>query len=147
MNAGFNKALKYTLEHIIRPGDTLHLLHVLPSSSSLIAAQGQSLASMMPPEEGEQEQMAARARQYFEQHYMQAAQEAGARVQLDLVHGLCNRSVSALICERVNDLAAALVVLSVQRRRSFIEELFQPPVSHQVAQHCPRPTLILHDAC
>jgi nucleotide-binding universal stress UspA family protein len=50
-----------------------------------------------------------------------------------------------MLCEKVDDLQAALVVLS-RRRRSFIEDLFSgPPISQQVAQACPRPTLILQD--
>jgi hypothetical protein len=93
-NAGSFQALQYTLQHIIRPGDTLHLLHVIQSTSNLFSC-GQSLASTLPPEEGLQEQMASHARQYFEANYMQLAAESGARVQLDLVHGMCNRRVCA----------------------------------------------------
>jgi len=144
--AGSYKALQYTLQHIYRQGDVLHLLHVVPASSGLLA-QGQCLAYMMPPEEGLQEQMAARAKQYFEQHYMQLAQQSGATVELDLVHGSCRHSVTNTICEKVQSLDAELVVLPIQRKRSFIEDLFQAPISKQVAQVCPCPTLIIHDTC
>lgn len=140
------KALQYTLQHIYRPGDVLHLLHVVPASNNLLP-QGQCLAYTMPPEEGLQEQMADRARQYFEQHYMQVAQQSGAKVELDLVHGNCRHSVTNTICAKVQDLAAELVVLTVQRKRSFIEELFQAPVGKQLADVCPCPTLIIPDAC
>lgn len=100
----------------------------------------------MPPEEGLQEQMADRARQYFEQHYMAVAQQSGADVQLDLVHGSCKTAVTSMICQKVQDLAAELVVLTVQRRRSFIEDLFQTPIGKQLAEVCPCPTLIIPDA-
>jgi nucleotide-binding universal stress UspA family protein len=91
--------------------------------------------------------MADRARQYFEQHYMAVAQQSGADVQLDLVHGNCRHSVTNTICQKVQDLAAELVVLTVQRKRSFIEELFQAPIGKQLAEVCPCPTLIIPDAC
>lgn len=100
----------------------------------------------MPPEEGLQEQMTARAQQYFEQHYMTLAEQQGATVELDLVRGSCKQPVADAICQKVEALAAELVVLPVQRKRSLFEELFQVPFSQQLAQVCPCPTLIVHDA-
>lgn len=124
----------------------LHLLHVVPASSNMFP-QGQCLAFTLPPEEGLQEEMADRARLYFEQHYMAVAEQSGATVQLDLVHGSCRNSVANSVCQKVQDLSAELVVLTVQRKRSFIEDLFQAPIGKQVAEMCPCPTLIIPDAC
>lgn len=78
---------------------------------------------------------------------LQVAEQSGAKVELDLVHGNCRHSVTNTICAKVQDLAAELVVLTVQRKRSFIEELFQAPIGKQVADVCPCPTLIIPDAC
>lgn len=126
----------------------LHLLHVVPASAGNLLSQGQCLAYSLPPEEGLQEEMADRARAYFEQHYMQVAQQSGANVQLDLVHGSCRHSATNTICSKVQELAAELVVLTVQRKRSFIEDLLgQAPIGKQVADVCPCPTLIIPDAC
>jgi hypothetical protein len=45
--------------------------------------------------------------------------------------------------DKCEDLAAAVVVLSMQKQ-GFLEGLFQVPVTKQVAERCSRPTLIYH---
>lgn len=90
--------------------------------------------------------MAENARQYFEEHYLAVAQRSGADVTLDLLHGNCRQTITSTICQKVEDLAAELVVLTVQRKRSFFEDWFQTPVGKQLAEVCPCPTLIIPDA-
>lgn len=140
------KALQYTLAHIYRPGDTIHLLHVVPAAAGLQATQGQCLATSLPPDDELQQTMAENARQYFEEHYLAVAQRSGADVTLDLLHGNCRQTITSTICQKVEDLAAELVVLTVQRKRSFFEDWFQTPVGKQLAEVCPCPTLIIPDA-
>eukprot|EP00882_Tetradesmus_deserticola_P013893 GHRQ01014757.1.p2 GENE.GHRQ01014757.1~~GHRQ01014757.1.p2 ORF type:complete len:148 (-),score=26.17 GHRQ01014757.1:1416-1859(-) len=48
---GTYTALKWTLEHLYRDGDVLHLLHVVPAASSVTCCGGFDLASTLPPEE------------------------------------------------------------------------------------------------
>lgn len=140
---GSYKALKWTLEHLYRDGDVLHLLHVVPAASSVTCCGGFDLASTLPPEEGLQESMAAHAIEYFAQ-YMQLARKHGADCELDLVHGACNQTVSKDICRKVEELSAAVVVLSEQKQ-GFIESIFmQTPVTQHVVQNCSRPTLVLN---
>jgi nucleotide-binding universal stress UspA family protein len=93
--------------------------------------------------QGLQESMAAHAIEYFAQ-YMQLARKHGANCELDLVHGACNQTVSKDICRKVEELSAAVVVLSEQKQ-GFIESLFmQTPVTQHVVQNCSRPTLVLN---
>lgn len=96
-----------------------------------------------------QDQMAETARQYFEAQggFLTVAKEMGANVKLDLIHGRCSRSVTNTIVQRVQDLAAELVVLTVQRKRSFIQDLFQASPVSSLPEVCPCPTLIIPAAC
>lgn len=89
--------------------------------------------------------MAEHARQYFQQNFLSLVQQHGAACELDLVHGSCNQSVSNTILRKVDDLSASVVVLSEQRR-GFLDNLFQTPVAHQVAEQCKRPTMVLNEA-
>lgn len=89
--------------------------------------------------------MAEHARRYFQQYFLTLVQQHGAACELDLVHGACNQSVSNTIVRKVDELSAAVVVLSEQRI-GFLESLFQTPVAHQVAERCGRPTMVLNEA-
>lgn len=141
-SAGSYKAVQWTLKNLYREGDVLHLLHVVPSVNSVRPAPF-SLAAVLPPEEGLQEQMAAHMRDLIETHYMRLAIEYGAQCEVDLVHGKCNQSVSTAIVGKCEELAASVVVLSMQKQ-GWLDSLFQVDVSKQVAETCSRPTLIYH---
>eukprot|EP00775_Hariotina_reticulata_P004212 gene4212-4461_t len=126
---GSYKAVKWTLEHLYREGDVLHLLHVVPASSMLMP-QPFGLASALPPEEGLQDCMAAHAQQFFETNFVQLAQRFGATCELDLVHGACNQAVSQTICKKVEDLSAAVVVLT-EYKRGLLDGIFQAAMGYQ----------------
>lgn len=141
---GSYEAVKWTLRHVYRDGDSLHLIHVVPATTSLTAPSALSLAAALPPEDGLQEHMERTAREFFEATCLKLAKQHGASATLDLVRSPCNRSISNAICAAVEELDAALVVLNIQRSPSWLATLFQDPVSKQVAEACARPTLIFH---
>lgn len=141
---GSFRAVRWTLENLYREGDVLHLLHVVPQVTSFVP-QAFSLAHTMPQEEGLQEQMAQHALEYMEQKLMKLADKYSASCEIDLVlHGPCNQTVSHTICSKCEDLEAAVVVLSVQKK-GLLESIFQTSISQQVADKCEQPTLIFHD--
>jgi len=53
------------------------------------------------------------------------------------------QAVSQTICKKVEDLSAAVVVLT-EHKRGLLDGIFQVPVSKQVAESCSRPILIFH---
>lgn len=87
--------------------------------------------------------MAAHAAQYFSA-YLNLARKHGADCELELVHGTCNQTVSKTICRKVEELSAAVVVLSEQKRGFFEDFFMQAPVTRQVVESCTRPTLVLN---
>ncbi|KAF8064605.1 abhd17c [Scenedesmus sp. PABB004] len=135
------RAVNWTLDHLYRDGDVLHLLHVLPAASTLTPGAFGGLAASLPPEEGLMDRMEENARAYFEAHFMGLARTHGAATVLDLVRGGCNVSVSRMICQKAEDLGAAVVVLC-EHKRSPLASLFVQPVARQVAENCRRPTVV-----
>lgn len=138
------RAIGWTLDHLYRDGDILHLLHVVPEVATMSQLGGYNLAASLGPEEGMQAQLAAHAEAFVHSHCGPLAAQRGAAWQLDLVPGRCNTSVSDTIISKINELDAAMVVLSV-RPTSFIEGLFSMGISKQVAARCTKPTLLFHE--
>ncbi len=122
------------------------MLHVVPGAPTLGTFTPWGLAAPLPPEPGLQESCAESARAYFSATLMSLASEHGAACELEVMHGsACSHAVSSAIVSKAEELAAALVVLT-DNRRGVLDGLFQAPVSRQVAAACRRPTLVLTDA-
>ncbi len=74
---------------------------------------------------------------------MPLAEEHSADCKVALVKGGCNTSVGQAICNKSEELSAAVVVVSAHRK-SAVAELVFGSVSKHVATYCKQPTLVFH---
>uniref|UniRef100_A0A7S0WQW6 UspA domain-containing protein n=1 Tax=Chlamydomonas leiostraca TaxID=1034604 RepID=A0A7S0WQW6_9CHLO len=121
-------AVRWTLEHIYRDGDVLHLVHTIPkNSSSSTSLPAPFLLGGVSESMDFEEELELHARDFINQTMVELAASTHARCEVDLLHVTGNNDCMAdAICRRSEELDAAMVIVS-QVNKTFVEELFTGP--------------------
>lgn len=138
------KAVSWTLQHVYREGDIIHLLTVIPRPFVATSYPTPALLSTAADADLEAREVEGHFREFLERHVAGMMNAAGAKFEVHIVHGKCKDSISHIICTFSEQVAANLVVLFA-KRKSMLEHLFLGSVSKQVVADCKQPTMLLHD--
>lgn len=136
-------AVKWTLDNLYKPGDSLHLLHVIPRPFVATPFPTTMLPLTSEDAVAEAQEVEGHMREYIAQVYMGLAGVHNANMVISVVHGKCKDSIGQVICKHSEDLAAAVVVMTAHKK-NLMEQLVLGSVSKHVAAHCKRPTILLH---
>jgi nucleotide-binding universal stress UspA family protein len=137
-------AFRWTIENVWRPGDNLHILHVVPDFYSGVPAPG----SIFYPGESYDEDMDStlvqQARDFIREFFIADANGRGiGNVHVVLVKEARHKHVGRTVCIKAEELEASPLVLSAHHRNA-LEEMFLGSVSKYCAAHCKRPILLVN---
>lgn len=128
------RAVAWAASHLYRPGDALHILHVVPRAVATATPSGALFYAPPPPATAEAD-LACAAEAFIRDHFLAAAEVRGlpeGSVVVDIVHErACATSVAAAIVGAADDLDAAAVVL-LAHGRTRVQELVWGSVSKAV---------------
>jgi len=144
------KACLWAAVNMWRQGDTLHLLHVIPSMPSVITAVGpmsgglsSSLYSVFePPTEAYKKA----TEEYMERRFHGALRSAGVAYESDVLVELTDGSAGSVgkaIVDRVDALNAVAVVIG-SHTRGGLAEMLLGSVASWVCHHTDKPVVVLH---
>eukprot|EP00884_Botryococcus_braunii_P020544 jgi/Botrbrau1/7173/Bobra.0300s0006.1 len=135
------RAFNWALSHIYRPGDVLHILHVLPFVDTR-PASGQ-LYYVPPADQALEEVMVEHAQQFIKENFVAEAEKLGITFEVDVVKGTCLQSTGQAVCSAAEKLQAAMLIVHTHRK-SMVEKIMMGSVSAYCANHAKVPTLLLH---
>ena len=130
------------MEHIYRPGDAVHLLHVVPSIHSS-TANGSVYYSFNPVENDSS--LFDQARQFIEEEFVSTARERDIPVEVVLIKEDTkqHKHVGAAVVKKAEELCASPLVLFAHHKTKF-EEIFFGSISKWCAANASCPVLLVH---
>mmetsp|Transcript_355 Transcript_355/g.944 ORF Transcript_355/g.944 Transcript_355/m.944 type:complete len:430 (-) Transcript_355:66-1355(-) len=141
-SAHSEKALQWTMDHLYREGDTVHLLHVVPKVAQQMAVSdglGTTIAAL--------EVRHAHSDETVSQRFQQMLDGGGVPYKVDLIKEMRDDSVRSLgtaIVDKARDLGASSIVMA-SHNRGFFEEFVLGSVTNYVTHHCTDiPVVVLH---
>lgn len=144
------RACAWAAHHLARPGDTLHLVHVIPSLPSIIqgagALSGLGSPGMLYVMEPPTAEYKAATEEYMQRRFYGILRSSGvdfeSEVLVELTDGSTG-SVGQAICDRAGALGAAAVVIG-SHSRGGLGEMVLGSVASYVCHHAERPVVVLH---
>ncbi|KAG1681125.1 hypothetical protein FOA52_015567 [Chlamydomonas sp. UWO 241] len=145
-------AVRFTLRDLYRPGDCIHLLHVIPHDSMTmpLPLSGMGSSAMCfgndPTSSLDMEdELVAHAHAFMRDAFAELALESQARCEVEVVRGACRRTVGEQIVAAADRLAAALIVVPEKRTRNLMEQLLGGDYAcfgEYVLNNSTRPTVV-----
>ncbi|KAI7841145.1 hypothetical protein COHA_005113 [Chlorella ohadii] len=141
------KACSWAVEHLRRPGDTFHLLRIIPLLPYRAAYGGPVLDGIVfyQPLEVTDSFKAATER-YMQHRFEPKLKEAGISYEVEVLVEATDESVSGVgdsICKRAEELGAAAVVMGSHMSGGLMQFMLGSVASY-VAHHCKQPVAVLH---
>ncbi|EFN52877.1 hypothetical protein CHLNCDRAFT_58746 [Chlorella variabilis] len=141
------KACSFALSNLYRPGDTFHMLRIIPTLPYRAALGGQldNLVFYNTPEPLTDAFKSATQR-YVKHRFEPKLQAAGVPFQVDIIVEPTDESVSGVgesICSKADELQAAAVVLGSHMHGGMLQFMLGSVASY-VALHCRAPVAVLH---
>ncbi|KAL4438688.1 hypothetical protein ABPG77_006292 [Micractinium sp. CCAP 211/92] len=140
------RACSWALSHFYRPGDTFHLLRIIPTLPFRASYGGPVLDGMVFYTEPPTEAFKSAAQHVVEHRFEPQLKAAGVPYQIDVIVEACDESVAGVgqaICEKAEELGAAAVVLGSHMSGGLMQFMLGSVATH-VAHHCRRPVAVLH---
>jgi nucleotide-binding universal stress UspA family protein len=135
-------AFRWTLTNLYRPGDSLHLLHVVPDAASQPAASG---SLFYPPNDplDEADALTHQAEEFIAAEFVALAARRGVEVTVILLKDSRHKHVGRAVCRKAEELGAAPLVLATHHK-SYWAEMLLGSVSKFCAANCKQPVLLVH---
>lgn len=134
-------AFRWALDNIYRPGDSMHIVHVVPDDLSSPASGSLYYA---PPAGTEAEAMLwSQAEEFIAAEFVRPAAAAGVAVHVEMVHEGEHRHVGRAVCAAAERLHAEPLVLATHHRAWIVQSLLGS-VSRFCAANCKRPVTLVH---
>lgn len=140
-------ACRWTLDSLYSPGDTIHLMHIIPCLPPVTEMPPFEGSALVPPavpwEQAEREEQEWRETQMA--RYKTIMDEAGAHYTFDVVIENTQDPVTTIsedMCKMAARLQAKAVVCTA-RDHGGISELLFNSVANLVAHHCDQPVVVL----
>jgi nucleotide-binding universal stress UspA family protein len=134
-------AFRWALDNIYRPGDSMHIVHVVPDDLSSPASGSLYYA---PPAGTEAEAMLwSQAEEFIAAEFVRPAAAAGVAVRVEMVHEGEHRHVGRAVCAAAERLHAEPLVLATHHRGWIMQSLLGS-VSRFCAANCKRPVTLVH---
>jgi nucleotide-binding universal stress UspA family protein len=136
-------SLDWTLQNLYRPGDVIHLVHVVPRQQ-LAQSFGAPPVDFLPQQDPVGHEMLL---QHAETFIRERLLPKLADIQPDpCVHivksDVDTDSIGNVICNKADMLKAAAVIMA-SHNRSKLKEFFLGSVTNYCAHHCKQPVLIV----
>ena len=134
---------------MVRPGDALRLLHVVPvPTPEVVGGVGVGGAGdflVTPPDPRVDAARIDAAEKFIAKRFVPALDAAGVEYRAEILHfGTDAQSVGEVVAARAKTLDAAGVVLA-KHNRGKLAEMFLGSTAKYLAKHCEKPVVILHD--
>lgn len=136
------EAMKWSAEHVCRPGDEVHMIHVIPRLQAMTKI-GASPVDVMPyTDPGVYDDMISSAEGMLEKRALAYfdGEEREPIVHL-IKYETDNESIGELICRKAKELKANLVVVA-KHNQGALSELFLGSVTTYCVKHCTVPCLV-----
>jgi nucleotide-binding universal stress UspA family protein len=136
-------AFQYALANLYRPGDVLHILHVVAETYSSPAPGSVFYAhnSFDPDTDPTLEDAAST---FIREEFLSLAEKRGVTANVVLVREHSRReAVGRAVCRKAEELGAEPLVLATHHR-SYFEEMMLGSVSKYCARNCKRPIMLVH---
>eukprot|EP00879_Flechtneria_rotunda_P003518 GHRR01003749.1.p1 GENE.GHRR01003749.1~~GHRR01003749.1.p1 ORF type:complete len:162 (+),score=36.49 GHRR01003749.1:210-695(+) len=135
----------YALQNFYRPGDVLHILHILPPSRQVVVTPDLGLEGVLEDNEDTRRKVDDHARQFLKDKFETKLETLKIPYQLDIMRGpdADNSSIGVLVCKRAEQLNAVVVVMA-KHSRGPIQEWFIGSATNYACHHCKQPVLVLH---
>jgi structural maintenance of chromosome 2 len=136
-------AFTWVIKNLVKPGDELHLLHVVPDVFTSPASGSIYYCSSPDPET--ERALWQQAKQFFVDNFLEHAKAEGLEDScwLHLVKESRHKHIGKAVCRKADELGAEPLVLAAHDR-SALEKMFLGSVSDYCVTHSKRPVLLLH---
>ncbi|KAI7843254.1 hypothetical protein COHA_003088 [Chlorella ohadii] len=136
-------AFTWVIKNLVKPGDELHLLHVVPDVFTSPASGSIYYCSSPDPEM--ERALWQQAKSFFVDNFLEHAKAEGLEdcCWLHLVKESRHKHIGKAVCKKADELGAEPLVLAAHDR-SALEKMFLGSVSDYCVTHSKRPVLLLH---
>ncbi|KAK9814802.1 hypothetical protein WJX72_011691 [[Myrmecia] bisecta] len=137
-------ALKWAVSDFYKPGDEVHVLHVIPRLQ-LAAVYGAPPVDFLPQQDPvAYEQLIKQAEHFISDRFLSKLQGISPEPVVHIVKSEVDTdSIGNVICKKVLELNAAAVIMA-SHNKSRLQEFFLGSVTNHVTNHCKRPVLVVH---
>jgi nucleotide-binding universal stress UspA family protein len=136
-------AFEWALRNLYRPGDAIHILHVVPALRDAPASGSLYYPRYDPV--GCEQSLWSQAEQFIQDEFVAVAQERGITANIVLVKESKGHDIGQVVCQEAEKLSASPLVM-YSHQKSRMEEFFLGSVSKYCATACKRPVLLVHPA-
>lgn len=128
--------------NIYRPGDAMHILHVVPAVDATPAS---GFVYYPRYQVGDEHALSSQAEQFIKDEFVAMAEERGISVNVVVVKDSPRHDhVGWAVCEHADELQASPLVLYAHHRSIFEELMLGSSVTKFVARNCKRPVLLVN---
>lgn len=142
------RTFAWALDHIYRPGDTLHLLHVVPAPARESAPPSGAIGYIPPPPPTAAADLEAAASAFLEERLYPEATARGldpaAVVRPALVHEPATESLATTIVRHAESQLKASCIVMVSHHKARLTEALWGSVSKAVASKARIPVTLVH---
>ncbi|KAG1670775.1 hypothetical protein FOA52_014003 [Chlamydomonas sp. UWO 241] len=137
-------AFQWAIDHLYRPGDTVHLFHVVTAGVKVFINTDLGLDEIVDDGGENSRKLEEEARDYLTSTFVPVLEEKKIPYQVEIVRfATDNESIGAVVCKRAAVLNAAAVVMAKHARGS-IAEFFVGSVTSYCTHNCASPVLVMH---
>lgn len=146
---GSAKAVSWTLANMVRPGDAVRLLHVVPvPTPEVVGGVGVGGAGdflVTPPDPRVDAARIQAAEKFIQARFVPALEGAGVPYKAEILHfGTDAESVGSVVAARAKALDASGVVIA-KHNKGKIAQFLLGSTAKFLTTHCEVPVVVLHD--
>jgi len=135
MSLASERACQWAIDFVLRPEDTLHLVHVADSPADYwVGPDDTAIVYSDPSTDGRD----AKAKRFMEDTFVPKLQ--GAPCQVEVAHS--SGAVGEALCRRAQELDAQAVVMA-SHNKGAIQRLFLGSTSDYCVKHCAQPLIVI----
>ncbi|KAI8476104.1 MAG: hypothetical protein J3K34DRAFT_402100 [Monoraphidium minutum] len=139
-----DKTFAWALDNMIRPGDEMHLIHVIPPGSRLVVTPDLGIEGVIEDDEATKKKVEEHALAFIRERFEAVLSDKKIPYDVHLIRcDTSTDSIGQLICLRAENLNAAAVIMA-KHNKGALKEFFLGSCSAYVIHHCKQPVVVLH---
>lgn len=140
-----DRALSWTLEHLYRTGDEIHLLHVIPRLQRSSSFGGAPPVDFLPQQDPVgHEKLIKRAEAFIRSRYLPRLTDVKPEATVHIIKSdVDTESIGNVVCRKAEDIGARALIIS-SRSVSRLKRFFLGSVTSHCVHHSKVPVMVVH---
>eukprot|EP00884_Botryococcus_braunii_P002094 jgi/Botrbrau1/11886/Bobra.126_2s0019.1 len=138
------RAVGWTVENLVRPGDEVHLVHVIPRMQVASMYPGAPPVDFLPQQDPlSYEQLIKNAEHFITQRFLPKLGNLEPSPVVHVVRAdVDTDSIGNVVCRKVDELKATALIMA-SHSKTKLQEFFLGSVTNFCTHHCRKPVLVV----